>query len=427
MGRLRVSEFGIVGLAAKRITKTESSKTVSNDGGVQGVASVHQLLGDGSREIPAVFQRWGPSGDSANGPVEEQEGLLTWYDARRKDADRSAEWRAFLQPAVLWDWAEPNDLLIVLVRGNESAIVIVLPGWSETESMFIDYLGLSAPRSNTGGVVGDASAPLSPQGADLLSAITGVQVDPPNPDFPKRATEACHEIAKCELAELLNLKQGKTATVAQIARALTRSPPNADADETFVEWARTEEDLYYLAEEARFAPLLLGRSFNSVADFLTAAMVPIQSRRARAGLSLEHHFRALLAMRGIPCANFGAQTEPGGRPDVLLPSKAAYDDPEFPTSRLRTVAIKRTCKDRWRQVLKEADRVDAKYLLTMDAKITQSQAQAMNDAHLQIVIPRPISERYSPTLRPLFVSLEECLTDLTSISTASGKSRCTEA
>jgi hypothetical protein len=416
VGRVRIRDFGIVGLAAKRITKTESLRSVSKDGGFQGVVSVRQVLGETGRDIPAVFQQWGPSGDTAAGAAEEQPGSLAWYNARR-GTDRSAEWRAFLKPAVLWDWAVADDLLIILLRGDRTAIVIVLPGRSETEDMFIDCLGLSTPRSGTGGSIGDASTPVSARGADLLSAVTGVHGGSPDPDFAERAKDACRKIAKCDLAGLLERGRFPTATVSEIARDLTRLGPIADADETFVGWAEAEEDLYYLAEEDRFGPLLLGRQFASVADFLKAAMQVSQSRRVRAGLSLEHHFRALLDMRGIPCAKRGAQTEPGSRPDVLLPSKDAYDDPAFPTSRLRIVAIKRTCKDRWRQVLKEANRVDAKYLLTMDPKITASQAKAMDDEQIQIVIPRPISERYSPPLRPSLLSLEECLTDLSSIST----------
>lgn len=417
LGRVRISDFGIVGLAAKRITKTEAFQSVSNDGGVQGVASIRQLLGETTREIPAVFQQWGPSSDHAAGAADTQSGSLVWYDTR-STADRRAEWRAFLKPSVLWDWAEADDVLIIFLCADGSAIVIVLPAHGEASDQFIDCLNLSAPRSGTGGSLGDASAPLSSQGADLLSAVTGVQVGSPSPDFAERATDACRKIAKCDLAALLELRREKTATVAKIARELAQPAPSADADEIFVAWAEAEEELYYLAEEARFRPILLERSFDSVADFLRAAMVPIQSRRARAGLSLEHHFRALLGLRGIPCAESGAQTEPGSTPDVLLPSKDAYDNPAFPSGHLRIVAIKRTCKDRWRQVLKEADRVDAKHLLTMDPKITERQAKAMKGEKLQVVIPRPVSERYSLTLQPFFLSLEECLADLSSISSA---------
>lgn len=49
--------------------------------------------------------------------------------------------------------------------------------------------------------------------------------------------------------------------------------------------------------------------------------------------------------------------------------------------------IKTTCKDRWRQVLTEADRIDEKYLFTLQQGISRNQLQEMKDSKLTLVVP----------------------------------------
>ncbi len=41
---------------------------------------------------------------------------------------------------------------------------------------------------------------------------------------------------------------------------------------------------------------------------------------------------------------------------ISFPFRRAYHDTEFPVENLRMLAVKTTCKDRWRQILNEADK-----------------------------------------------------------------------
>ncbi len=52
------------------------------------------------------------------------------------------------------------------------------------------------------------------------------------------------------------------------------------------------------------------------------------------------------------------------KPDFLFPSAGAYHDTEFPVENLRMLAVKTTCKDRWRQILNEADKIHQVHLFT---------------------------------------------------------------
>ena len=56
---------------------------------------------------------------------------------------------------------------------------------------------------------------------------------------------------------------------------------------------------------------------------------------------------------------------------ILFPSQAAFRDPTLPEVRLRTLATKTTCRDRRRQVVNEADRIEAKHLLTLQEGVAE--------------------------------------------------------
>lgn len=52
------------------------------------------------------------------------------------------------------------------------------------------------------------------------------------------------------------------------------------------------------------------------------------------------------------------------------------------------LGAKTTCKDRWCQVLNEADRIPNKHLFTLQRGVTRNQLQEMKDEHLTLVVPK---------------------------------------
>ena len=90
-----------------------------------------------------------------------------------------------------------------------------------------------------------------------------------------------------------------------------------------------------------------------------------------------------------------AITENKSKPDFLFPGQQEYHDGTFPTARLSMLAVKSTCKDRWRQVLAEADRIDSKHLLTLEPGISTNQTGEMQDKKLQLVLPKPLHTTYT--------------------------------
>lgn len=55
---------------------------------------------------------------------------------------------------------------------------------------------------------------------------------------------------------------------------------------------------------------------------------------------------------------------------------------------------KTTCKDRWRQVLSEANRIPSKHLVTPEAAISKAQLEEMRSHALHLVIPSAIHAIY---------------------------------
>ncbi|WP_366544546.1 type II restriction endonuclease, partial [Salmonella enterica] len=78
--------------------------------------------------------------------------------------------------------------------------------------------------------------------------------------------------------------------------------------------------------------------------------------------SLELHLEQLFNEYGLKTFETQAVTEGNKKPDFLFPSAQAYHDEAFPEQKLRMLAVKTTCKDRWRQILNEADRIQDIYL-----------------------------------------------------------------
>ncbi|NBR00425.1 MAG: hypothetical protein EBT97_08235, partial [Actinobacteria bacterium] len=61
-------------------------------------------------------------------------------------------------------------------------------------------------------------------------------------------------------------------------------------------------------------------------------------------------------------------------------------------ARLVMVAAKRTLKDRWRQVLREANRTEHKHLLTLDSDISEAQLEDMQAAKVIVAMPKSIRD-----------------------------------
>lgn len=190
-----------------------------------------------------------------------------------------------------------------------------------------------------------------------------------------------------------------TAEMSQAARQILEDlHPNrlhrtkVEPDDLLLRWVECEFDLFRHIEAEQIAPRIV-RGFDSVDDFITCATTLKNRRASRAGAGLEQHVKELLTREGIVYEWHGT-TELEKQPDFLFPSSSAYADPTYPCDKLAMLAVKTTCKDRWRQVLSEADRLPQKYLLTLQQGVSAAQMKEMTEAGVTLVVPKKYHECY---------------------------------
>ena len=175
-----------------------------------------------------------------------------------------------------------------------------------------------------------------------------------------------------------------------------------------------EYEVFRSVEEAVELPVIKA-GFTTLDDFISKAQSILQRRKARSGRSLELHAREIFIEERLrEGADFahGPESDPGKKPDFLFPSEAAYKNVVFPASGLRMLAVKTTCRDRWRQVLNEADRIDTKHLLTLQEGISEGQFREMTEAKVQLVVPEPLMTKFPKSVQPYLQTLESFIADI---------------
>lgn len=175
-----------------------------------------------------------------------------------------------------------------------------------------------------------------------------------------------------------------------------------------------EFQIFRSVEQAIELPKITA-GFTSVDEFVIRAQTILQRRKARSGRSLElHTLEIFTEERLIEGQDFSHQPESdaGKRPDFLFPSEAAYKDTSFPEDQLRMLAVKTTCKDRWRQILNEANRIPVKHLLTLQEGVSLSQFKEMTEAGVRLVVPEALKDSYPEEIRPQLQSLENFIDEI---------------
>lgn len=175
-----------------------------------------------------------------------------------------------------------------------------------------------------------------------------------------------------------------------------------------------EYEIFRSVEEAVELPFIKA-GFTDINSFISRAQTILQRRKSRAGRSLELHAREIfMEEKLVEGTDFSHQpeSEQGKSPDFLFPSEAAYRDTHFPPDKLRMLAVKTTMKDRWRQILNEANRVEHKHLLTLQEGISETQFREMIDAKVTLVVPKPIIEKFPESVQPHLQTLESFIGDM---------------
>ena len=193
-----------------------------------------------------------------------------------------------------------------------------------------------------------------------------------------------------------------------VRKAIEMRPENAaDVDQRLMVRRDCEFEIYRSLENAVYMPRIR-QGFEDVDEFVSVTQPIIQRRRSRGGRSLEIHLQTIFREERM---DFSWQpvVDSNSRPDFLFPSVAAYEDASFPSGQLRMLAVKSTMKERWRQVLEEASRIEVKHLLTLQRGVSEAQFMAMRDSGIRLVVPQSLHREYAQGIRPYIQTLESFL------------------
>ncbi|WP_417465942.1 type II restriction endonuclease [Kordiimonas sp.] len=204
-----------------------------------------------------------------------------------------------------------------------------------------------------------------------------------------------------------------------ISKTLELRPGNGiEIDERLIKRRNCEFEIFQSVEQAVALPRI-SQGFDSVNEFVTYAQSLLQRRKARSGRSLELHTKAIFVEENLnEAVDFQHQpnSEPGKRPDFLFPNQSCYQDTSFPVKNLRMLAVKTSCRDRWRQILNEADRIPQKHLLTLQEGVSENQFREMTQAGVKLVVPKPIISTYPKSVQPYLQTLESFIADIRLLS-----------
>lgn len=129
---------------------------------------------------------------------------------------------------------------------------------------------------------------------------------------------------------------------------------------------------------ARDAIDVIGRHFHALDRFFLGLT---QGRRPRAGKAFELLIRELFVRLSYP---FAAQPLINGQPDFVLPSLEHFR--KHPSDCI-IFTVKRTLRERWRQIVTEGTRGLGFYLATIDEDVGERDLAAMLESRITLVVP----------------------------------------
>ena len=376
------------GVAVKRLSAVEADVIHSNQHEFNGVEGLREILGepDGKVRYSALFLYLS---DQQEEPISEN-GFLTWYDARQKARlERGVmryEYRLYFPTNLVSQRANEGDLLVIAKRPDGSLLAIVaekdttiasqitwlfgFPQLSEPSFQVRESLDSEHDRIEFASriVLESIGIAIEETESSLLNGI----LDKFGAIFPK--TKDFSAYAQSSLKEV----------------SVTDGP-----DAVLMAWMEREEILFRTLER-HIVSERLTKGFEDVDSFMAFSLSVHNRRKSRAGLALENHLERLFGEYGVRYTRTPV-TENRSKPDFLFPGQAEYRDPQFDPLHLTMLGVKSTCKDRWRQVLAEADRIEQKHLLTLEAAISPNQTDEMKSKKLTLVLPRKLHSTYTPT------------------------------
>lgn len=387
------------GVAAKSLSSVEADSLTSNQHEFNGVKELRDILGEpeGKDHYEAKFLYLTDNDDE---PIIEN-GFLTWYDARKKArierGVKRSEYRLYFPTNIVSQLANVSDILIIAKRSDNTLLAIVAEAETTIAQQVLWLFGFSEIAHPS------------------FSIREELETEQDRVEFASRfilesigiPVEATEETFLDGMLDKFGGEFPKTRIFSEYARStLPDISPQDGHDVALMAWMEREEILFRTMEKHLIGERL-SQGFDGDVDSFISFSLSVQNRRkSRAGLALENHLEILFQECGIKYTRTPV-TENKSKPDFIFPSIEQYHNHNFKTNRLTMLGVKSSCKDRWRQVLAEADRIKYKHLLTLEAAISINQTNEMCQKNLQLVVPKKLHETYNSEQQGWLISVSE--------------------
>lgn len=395
MKRGYLSEY-FEGVAVKRLSAVEADTTRSNQHEYNATKDMLAFMGRPS-ERSQLVARFIYLDDRADEPIIE-DAFLTLYDSRGNQSHRSAEYRFYFPTSPVSEKASEGDLLLLARKRDGSMLVVIAANGSSAVNQLEWLFGFEDGDLLRFSVRSDLEHEQHRVGlaATVILECLGIQVEQREENY---------------LEPMLSRFGGgfpRTLDFSAYAReTLTDIDPRDDPDSALMAWMEREEVLFRTLERHLISQRLeQGFAVDQVEDFIKFSLSVQNRRKSRVGLALENHMEIVFSALSIRYKRT-ATTENKSKPDFLFPGQKEYHGADFDPLNLSMLAVKSTCKDRWRQVLAEADRIEDKHLFTLETGISVNQTNEMQAKKLQLVLPRILHDTYRADQRDWLFSLRD--------------------
>ena len=216
---------------------------------------------------------------------------------------------------------------------------------------------------------------------------------------------------------ILQSWNGKFPTGAEIIRQVISAIPGVISEnpDKRLMLRRDCEFTLFKSLENHFVLPQIKSGFSTIEEFTDFANSILNRRKSRSGKSLELQAREIFLEENLTDFVHDKCSEGKKRPDFIFPSDTAYQDENYPVEKLRILAAKTTCKDRWRQVTREADRVPVKHLLTLQEGVSLNQFEEMTDSGIKLVVPSSLKGKYNKKIRNELMTFDQFISNTKSL------------
>ncbi len=376
-------------VAYKKLVAVDIPNLINNQHELNGIAALCDFFG--TTEPSRGNIQWHYFAD--NQDVISDTGQWTFYDARANHPTRT-EWRFYYTGEFLANAAPDDEIILARAKDGELYGLVFQQNsaWLRAAQILFSF----SDATQNARVVPETQ--LDTQTVEFVRGriIEELGLEITAPPAPNDTELVLNKFGE--------KKFPPTKEMSAFARSVCDADPT-QPDETLTAWIQREESLFRALEKIEVEKRL-AVGFNDVEDFVSYSLSVQNRRKSRMGHALQNHLAALFDAHRLRYTAQG-KTESNNKPDFLFPGSEEYHDPKFEAALLVMLGVKSSCKDRWRQVLTEADRIPEKKLCTLEAAISEKQTDEMSRQNLTLVLPALLHATYNANQRKVLLTLAE--------------------